>query len=248
MFQPGSIRLRSLHALVVLSLSAATASAGAAQTPAPPPAVVAGTSSTQSASPAQKQPPADAAAKSDQQKPEEEPLRLDVNVVVTAPRVEIPIAENPAATTVGRRRGGLQSTPRGDRRRGGAVADARRQDRQPGERRAGARLDSRPGAADRTRRPRHQGAVRRAAAERPDGARARPVRRGLGVGQSGRGAARASVLALRRRGLRRRDQHHHARRRARKGVRHRDDRLRVERVLQGVRRGRRDRRRRSTTT
>jgi iron complex outermembrane recepter protein len=39
--------------------------------------------------------------KADQQKPEtEQPPRLDIDVLVTAPRIEVPIKDNPAATTV----------------------------------------------------------------------------------------------------------------------------------------------------
>jgi iron complex outermembrane receptor protein len=48
----------------------------------------------------QKPATSDPSAKSDEQKPETQPPRLDVEVLVTAPRVEIPLKENPAATSV----------------------------------------------------------------------------------------------------------------------------------------------------
>ncbi len=77
-------------------------SAAAAQTPTPAGQQAASASPAVQAQAATDQKPAQARAdaKTDEQKTETQPPKLAIEVTVTAPRVEIPIKENPAATTV----------------------------------------------------------------------------------------------------------------------------------------------------
>jgi len=90
---------------VAFALVGTVGAAQTAQTPSGSPAVT--TTPPQTAGATTQKP-----AATDPQKPAEDVPRLDIGVIVTAPRVEIPIAENPAATSVVKA-DVLQDAPRG---------------------------------------------------------------------------------------------------------------------------------------
>jgi iron complex outermembrane recepter protein len=107
---PGARFHRSLPALIVFASFVIFAATGFAQSPALSTSIIPALTPPAAASTGgDQQKPADPKA---EQKPGEELPKINVDVVVTAPRIEIPIQENPAATTVV---GSdvLQSIPRG---------------------------------------------------------------------------------------------------------------------------------------
>jgi iron complex outermembrane recepter protein len=91
---------------IAMGAAAQTSPQAAAQPPAASPAAQA------PAATGQKPSTADPNAKTDPQKDETQPPRLNLEVVVTAPRIEIPIKDNPAATTLVNE-DVLKSMPRG---------------------------------------------------------------------------------------------------------------------------------------
>jgi iron complex outermembrane recepter protein len=97
-----------ITALLSLSVFVSDGVAQSLPTAAPAPDA---TPQAQSSQTPQKPAAADPAARPDTQKPAEAAPRVDIQVVVTAPRVEIPIQENPAATSVVAREV-LESMPR----------------------------------------------------------------------------------------------------------------------------------------
>jgi iron complex outermembrane recepter protein len=111
---PGTSLQRSLRSLAILLSFIVVASAVAAQTAPPADGTTAVVAAAQ-APPATSQKPASAGQESkpaEQKTEQQQPPRLDVEVLVTAPRVEIPIAENPAATSVVKEEV-LKAAPRG---------------------------------------------------------------------------------------------------------------------------------------
>lgn len=109
--------------LIATCLSLLLASVAAAQSSSPagqsvPPSIGQGQAATDRAStpaqPATDQKPASAqaATKTDEPQDQTQPPTLAIDVTVTAPRVEIPLKDNPAATTVVNQ-GVLQSMPKG---------------------------------------------------------------------------------------------------------------------------------------
>lgn len=123
MFRDTTRRTGACPWLAAACLGLLTASVAAAQTSSaagqsvPTATAQAQPASDQQAAPAQaatdpKPASAQAAAKTDESKDQAQPPTLSIDVTVTAPRVEIPLKDNPAATTVVTR-DELQSMPKG---------------------------------------------------------------------------------------------------------------------------------------
>ncbi len=114
MSDPGTAFPRSLRSLALV-VALTTVAAGAAAQTAPPPVGSASPSAAQAqGTPPEAQTPAPQgqAQTPETPKPPQDLPRVDIDVVVTAPRVEIPIAENPAATSVVKA-DVLEAAPRG---------------------------------------------------------------------------------------------------------------------------------------